>query len=190
MTKTYLIIRHGQSTFNEHWEAKGEDPGHIDAPLTRLGHAQAASVRAALADEPVDIVICSPLTRAIQTTLGIFGDRQVPVHVTCHHRERLESSCDVGRSPATLKDQFPGLAFDHLSDPWWHHEPDLSGPYTVEPYPVFEQRVRHFADWLAGREEQRIAIVGHGTFFHALTGHWLRNCEVLRWQPQQRRASA
>jgi glucosyl-3-phosphoglycerate phosphatase len=179
--KPVILIRHGQSTFNLAYEETGRDPGHFDALLTPLGEQQALAARATLADEPVDLVICSPLTRALQTAHIIFGERRVPVHVTCQHRERLESSCDVGRGPQALKQDYPHLAFEHLSDPWWHHQPGAEGPFAVEPVELFEDRVSSFRDWLAAHEAERIAVVGHGTFFHALTGHWMRNCEILRW---------
>jgi glucosyl-3-phosphoglycerate phosphatase len=179
--KPVLLIRHGQSTFNRFYEETGRDPGHVDARLTDLGRDQAREAAEALAGEPVDVVISSPLTRAIQTAEIIFGARGLPIHVTCKHRERLESTCDVGRSPAELKQDYPHLVFDHLADPWWHHEPDASGPFATEPAHIFESRVAAFRDWLAAHEAERIAVVGHGTFFHALTGQWMRNCEVVRF---------
>lgn len=178
-----ILIRHGQSTFNEHYEATGQDPGHVDALLTALGQAQAAKARETLAQEPVDVVIASPLTRALQTAHIIFGERDVPVHVTCQHRERLESTCDVGTAPHRLKEDWPHLTFDHLSDPWWHHEPDIEGPFAVEPYETFRARVEAFRAFLAAHEAERIAVVGHGTFFHALSGRWMQNCEIVRWSP-------
>ncbi len=181
--KTIVLIRHGQSTFNEHYERTGQDPGHFDARLTPLGEQQALQAREELAGAEFDIVVSSPLTRAIQTTHGIFGHRGLPVHVTCRHREKLESSCDVGRSPMHLKAEFPHLDFDHLNDPWWHHEPAVATGFAVEPLHVFEGRVAAFRDWLHAHEAQRIAVIGHGTFFHALTGEWMRNCEVKRWAP-------
>ncbi len=88
----------------------------------------------------------------------------------------------MGRSPTALKADFPHLDFDHLTDPWWHHDPRGGhGPFAVEPHHVFEDRVAAFRAWLREHEATRIAVVGHGTFFHALTGRWLRNCEVLEW---------
>src|SRR4051794_15995119 len=112
--KPVLLIRHGQSTFNVVYEETGRDPGHVDARLTELGQRQAEETRDMLAAEPVDLVISSPLTRAIQTAQIVFGERGIPVHVTCRHRERLESTCDVGRSPMELKQDYPHLDFDHL----------------------------------------------------------------------------
>lgn len=179
--KTIVLIRHGQSTFNEHYERTGEDPGHFDARLTPLGQQQAAEARHLLADQHFDVIISSPLTRALQTANLIFADRHVPVHVTCRHRERLESSCDVGRSPAHLKSDFPHLDFDHLDDPWWHHEPSHPSPFAREPEAAFKGRVQAFGTWLATHGARRIAVVGHGTFFHAMLGRWLRNCEVAPW---------
>lgn len=179
MTRIVHLIRHGQSTFNHHYEVTGEDPGHIDARLTELGLSQVEEARRRMAEEPVDLVIASPLTRALQTAHGVFGDRDVPVLVTCKHRERLESSCDVGRSPALLGADFPHWSFDHLADPWWHAgELDTRGlPY--EPEDVFQERVRHFAEWIDARPETAIAVVGHGTFFRHLTGRSMNNCEVV-----------
>ena len=181
--KTITLIRHGQSTFNAAYEETGRDPGHFDALLTELGHRQAQRARDELADHPVDCVISSPLTRAIQTGQTIFGHRPIPFEVTCRHRERLESSCDVGSSPELLKAAFPALAFDHLNDPWWHHEADAEGPFSTEPLHVFESRVVAFRDWLLAHPAPRIAVIGHGTFFHALTGQWMQNCEIMHWQP-------
>ena len=80
MTATVILIRHGQSTFNAHFEATGTDPGHVDARLTDTGHRQAAEARAKIAAFPrPDLVISTPLTRALQTTLGIFGGSGIPV---------------------------------------------------------------------------------------------------------------
>ena len=111
MPKTVHCIRHGQSTFNAHWEEGGSDPLHFDAPLSDLGQQQVAAAAVALRDVPYELVVTSPLTRAIQTTLGLFADHpSAPeIRVECLHRERLENSCDVGRSPVLLGATIPGL---------------------------------------------------------------------------------
>jgi broad specificity phosphatase PhoE len=181
--KLVHLIRHGQSTFNAAFEATRVDPLHFDARLTPLGHEQVAAARDRLADTSYDLVVTSPFTRAIETTLGIFGEKQ-PVLVEALHREWLWSSCDVGRSPTLLAGEFPALAFDHLDDPWWHdaEEKEALG-FAIEPEPVFMQRLEAFRAWLAARPEQRIAVVGHGTFFFMLTGVQLANCEMLPFEP-------
>ena len=183
-TRSILLIRHGESTFNAAAGAPSFDPMLFDAPLTALGQEQVAAARATLRDRPVDVVIASPLTRALQTALGIFGDHpsQPRIVVEMGHRERLESSCDRGRAPSDLKRDFPDLTLDHLPETWWHDagEPDHRGIH-VEPLDVLLARLNDFAVALRARSERHIAVVGHGTFFHHLTGRWMRNCEIAAW---------
>ena len=100
--------------------------------------------------------------------------------VEAGHRERLESSCDRGRSPAELMAEFPGLRLDHLPEIWWHAEPGCEiGGYPVEPRHLFDARVAAFREWLRVRPETTIAVVGHGTFFYHLTGTFLENCASI-----------
>ena len=185
MAATVFLIRHGQSTFNAHFEATGQDPGHVDARLSELGQLQAAEARARMAalGRP-DLVITSPLTRAIQTTMAIFGDTGIPVEVSGHHREQLDHTCDIGRSPAALGAEFPGLKFDHLDDPWWHNGPPDHRGVPAEPEGLFAGRVRSFAAFLAAHPSASVAVVGHGTFFRHLTGgRAFANCEIVPWTP-------
>jgi broad specificity phosphatase PhoE len=185
MSRTIHLIRHGQSTWNAHYAATGEDPLHFDARLTEHGHAQVAARAKELAKERYDLIVTSPLTRAIETTLGVFAAHlgRVPVVVEALHRERLESSCDVGRPASVLAAEFATLAFDHLDEEWWPNgcTADHRG-IRLEPDDRFTTRVRSFRDWLAGRPEKRIAVVGHGTFFFHLAGRGLDNCELMPFE--------
>jgi glucosyl-3-phosphoglycerate phosphatase len=96
------LIRHGQSTFNALFDLNPVDPLHFDARLSQLGIGQVTAARQAASEIPVDLVVVSPLTRAIQTAVGLFGDANIPMIITDLHRERLEHSCDVGRSPSAF----------------------------------------------------------------------------------------
>jgi broad specificity phosphatase PhoE len=181
MPRSIDLIRHGQSTFNAHWEATGEDPLHFDARLTALGRAQAADLSRRLKAERYDLIVTSPLTRAIETALCVFGPclGRTPVLVEALHRERVEQSCDVGRPPAVLAAEFATLAFDHLPEEWWPNGGEIDSiGVPVEAEDACLQRVRAFRVWLAGRAEERIAVVGHGVFFHHLGGRQLANCEL------------
>ncbi len=182
MTRSIHLIRHGQSTWNAHYAATGEDPLHFDSRLTDLGHAQVEARRDDLKGERYDLIVTSPLTRAIQTTLGVFASHldRTPVVVEALHRERLESSCDIGRPASVLAGEFTKLAFDHLEEEWWPNgcTPDHRG-IRFEPGDRFETRVTAFRRWLASRPEQRIAVVGHGTFFQHLSGKYMSNCELV-----------
>ena len=179
--KSILCIRHGESTFNAAWRAAGVDPLHFDASLSEIGLEQVRQARATLAHFPVELVITSPLTRALQTAAGLFADhpRSPRMMVVALPRERVENSCDVGRSPIELAADFPSLDFAHLGEAWWHADgvPDARG-ICIEPVAGVEARAQAFRQFLAARAERFIAVVGHGTFFFHLTGRSLANCET------------
>lgn len=179
MSKIVHLIRHGQSTFNAHMSLTGRDPMQFDAPLSPAGHEQVVALRNEMAGRRVDLVVSSPFTRALQTSLGAFGGRDAPFVVEALHREHLGASCDVGRSPTVLAREFPEIAFDHLDDPWWHVVDGHDGPFAEEPQDLLMERVKRFRGWLSARPEKHIAVVGHGTFFYMMTGRFLTNAEVF-----------
>ncbi|MBE6585591.1 MAG: histidine phosphatase family protein [Ruminococcaceae bacterium] len=65
------IVRHGQSE----WNAKHLVCGSTDAPLTEKGRAQAAETAEVIAqihaEQPIDLIIASPLQRALDTGRAI-----------------------------------------------------------------------------------------------------------------------
>ena len=181
MAQELYLVRHGQSVFNAFYAEHQRDPLIFDAPLSELGRQQVVAAHATAARMPrPDVVISSPLTRALDTSLGVFGPLGVRVEVSALHRERVEHTCDVGRSPRDLAAQFPGLDFDHLEDPWWHAGEANEHGVAVEPEEVVLARVEAFRGWVLQRPERRVAVVGHGTFFRHLTGRSFANCEIGR----------
>ena len=179
--KTVLCIRHGESTFNAAWRVNPVDPLHFDAPLSEFGRGQVSQARPALARYPVEIVLTSPLTRALQTAHGLFdGHPNAPrIEVAPLLRERVENSCDIGRAPGALAAEFPSIDLSQLDEEWWHKEgrPDARG-ICVEPVPVVQARAAQLKSYVLARPEDVMALVGHGTFFFYLIGKAMANCEV------------
>ena len=154
------------------------DPALRDAPLTALGHAQAAALAGEVSQLPdIELVVVSPLSRAVQTTRTVFAQHRAPRLIQPLHREMQESYCDIGRSSDALAVDFPEFDFAHLDDPWWHDGPTDGATYPREPLSAFEARVTAFADWLSARPEACIAVVGHGTFLGRLTGTTFANAQ-------------
>jgi glucosyl-3-phosphoglycerate phosphatase len=185
-SKRIHFIRHAQSEHNARFEAADDelavrhDPCLRDAPLTVLGKGQARALQEEVAAlREIELVVVSPLTRAVQTTLAAFADHPAPRIVHDLPREHLQSFCDIGRPPAALIRDFPTLAFDHLADPWWHVGENGGGPFAPEPEDVLAARVVGFADWLSARPEAEIAVVGHGGFLRHMTGHAFGNAERI-----------
>lgn len=103
--KELFLIRHAESTHNSYAykEGHGEDveidPLHWDATLSEKGFEQAAELAKKIQDLQVDVVIVSPLSRALVTCLESFGKvhPRIPIIVHPLCRERLENACDVGK---------------------------------------------------------------------------------------------
>lgn len=178
------FIRHAQSEHNARAAVTPDedivrhDPTMRDARLTALGKDQAIALRAELAGlQDIELVVVSPLTRTIQTTLAAFSDHPAPRLIEPLHREKQESYCDIGRSPVLLATELADLSFGHLDDPWWFHGPLDGAPYPRETLAAFEQRVNQFANWLSARPESAMAVVGHGTFLRHLTGVHYANAQ-------------
>jgi broad specificity phosphatase PhoE len=178
---TVHFIRHGQSEFNRVWDSTGIDPRIRDAPLSPLGHAQVDVARAAALELQPDVVITSPLARAVQTTLGLFGGTGVPIEVSALHTERVTNTDDIGSWPHQLAEWFPSLEFAHLPMVWWHDGPVDEIGVPIEPGKVFRARVAAFVESLYLRTEERVVVVGHSTFFRELLGVWLANCEIAHY---------
>ena len=83
------VVRHSQSE----WNALRKVCGATDSPLTELGRAQAAETAAIVAemtrDHPIDIIIASPLQRALETGRAIRRacGEQIPLIVDDRIRE-------------------------------------------------------------------------------------------------------
>jgi broad specificity phosphatase PhoE len=182
MPKTIHLIRHAQSTFNAAVELTGVDPMHPDACLSPLGRQQVADARAQMAMLDHELVVVSPLTRAIETAVGLFGGGKAPILVEPLAREWACSSCDVGRSPRALAQAFPQLTFDHLEDPWWHVGASDANGIPMEPEESVLARVAVFRAWLAARPERTITVVSHGGFLFRLSGSSFANCALVTWE--------
>ena len=67
---TLLLVRHGETD----WNADGRLQGHTDRPLSEFGRRQARQLAEELADEELDAIYASDLSRARETA-EIVGAR-------------------------------------------------------------------------------------------------------------------
>jgi broad specificity phosphatase PhoE len=68
--RSFYFLRHGQTD----WNAAGRFQGHTDVALNALGVSQAHRAAQARAACPIDIIVASPLIRAL-TTAAIVAER-------------------------------------------------------------------------------------------------------------------
>lgn len=153
---TLFLVRHGRTAANGSTYV-----GWADPPLDAEGAAQAARVRAALGDEPLDAVFSSPLRRAIATAEPLARARRLEIRV----RPQL-AEIHYGEYQGLAKDARPlRLRREHRTTPMPRGESLLD----------LHRRVGAFAAELAAllRAGGRALVVGHYWSNRMLVG-WLQ----------------
>jgi broad specificity phosphatase PhoE len=173
-----ILLRHGQSEFNLHFGATRRDPGVVDAPLTELGHTQAADAAERLRTERISRIIASPYTRALQTAAPIAAALDVPVFINPIVRERYKFACDIGTPRTELERAWPQHDFSTIEEVWW--------PPIEEPEEFILGRARLFrAEMAALPDWADTLVVSHWGFILSLTGQSVMNGQTLRCDPTQ-----
>lgn len=170
-----ILVRHGEGHHNV-----GEAYHLLDPGLTQKGRRQAMALRGARALAEAELLVVSPLRRAIETAELVWGHSpQLPTVVTPLHSERVDEPCDEGSRKSALETQFPFLR------EWggWDGLPEHWAPSRREDRHWRRDRVPAFLAWLRDRPERCIAVVGHGEFFRGLLEELgdpksMGNCEV------------
>ena len=186
-------IRHAQSTYNK-WSFKRiytpwlwtvSDPMIYDAPLSPAGIEQANELKLSLNElsEKIELVICSPLSRAIHTMQIALPDIKCPVIITPLIRERCDKTCDIGIPLSQLRERYTEYEFLHFnSEHWWHC--DQSAPFELlkETPESLRNRQRELIEFLKTRSEKVVVMVTHGQFIKKLIGRRLqiKNCGVKK----------
>src|SRR5271165_601193 len=163
-----ILLRHGQSEFNLHFTATRRDPGIVDAPLTELGHAQAAAAAQELAEAGIRRIIASPYTRALQTAAPLAQALDLPVIVTPLVRERYKFACDIGSPRTTLEQSWPGHDFSAIEEVWW--------PQSEEHADQVVDRARRFRSEMAALPDwSDTLVISHWGFILSMTGQSVTN---------------
>lgn len=181
---TIYLVRHAESVHNVSKDFNHHDPG-----LTQTGFAQAS----ALADTfsalpPVEVILTSPLSRTIETTLAGFSsilsnalsidspttsaERAAKLILDPDLQERSDLPCDTGSDLSILKAKFPGLDYSPLEEGW----NTKNGVFAADDEAVAARagRVRkkllRFAKELeaSGSEKNAVVVVTHGVFMKFL----------------------
>jgi broad specificity phosphatase PhoE len=184
MPSTVYLVRHAESVHNVTKDFNLRDPG-----LTELGFTQAASLATSFpALSSIAIVLTSPLTRAIETTIAGFGaiidnnflsetsgsEGGAKLILDPDLQERSDLPCDTGSDLATLGSRFPDLNINSLEEGWYIKE----GANTADDEAVaaraksVRRRLQILVDELAEASvpetKKNIVVVTHGVFMKFL----------------------
>ena len=187
--KLVHVIRHGQAEHNVDDEALKKR----NTELTLLGQQQAAGLRDQVKELSPEVVLTSPILRALQTTLG-FLEPGTPTVVVPDARERVshqEHLCELPISPAAASTS--GAAYAAFD--WRLVEASLGAFGSVEEWEQsmmdadlarngqIAARAARLTSWIESRPEQCIALVSHGAFLMRLTADsYMNNCELRSYK--------
>ena len=173
-----LLTRHGQTE----WNLLKKVQGKADIKLNEKGIKQAEETREFLKSEKIDLILCSPLKRAIQTAEIVNQGRNIRMIID----ERI-SERDFGEFEGRSNTDFDFNAF-------WSYKQNLKYD-KAENISDFFGRVYNFLDSIkteyAGK---RILVVAHGgisipvkCYFQGIPNEEtllplaLGNCEVAKY---------
>ncbi len=169
--KTIYFIRHGQSESNIAREAADPEvnthPRFTDAKLTERGIRQASALQDIVSTWDVQLVVVSPLTRALQTACHAFHKTSVPMRadplVTEYYSHLIE--CKGREKPEILKEErlrqlrrFSDVCFERVHPQWWLDCDNVERP-------------SRFLDKAATFPEERLCVVSHFGTINMFTLH-------------------
>ena len=171
-----ILVRHGQSEWNAHYNRTRTDPNIPDPPLTSEGRRQAAEAADALAAWRIDRLLASPYCRTLETADIIANRLRIPIAIEPLVRERAAFSCDIGTPRSALAARWPHLTFDHVDEVWWPSAAE-SDAELGHRCGMFRAAARQLQDW------QRVAVITHWGFIRGIAGVETRNGEWVRFDP-------
>jgi len=164
--KHLYFCRHGESVLNK----RRRFAGHIDTPLTDRGREQAAKAGTHADTLKLDLIISSPLSRALDTARIIAAEANYPLDKIITNELFIELSWGP----------LEGKSFFSTLSPETHP--------GVESQDALAARAQSALEYLQSLEAENILLVGHGSFSGALRGliqpdhnhHELPNAEIVQ----------
>jgi len=171
-----ILLRHGQSQFNEVFAVTREDPGIEDPLLTPAGRQQAAEAGEQLGSHDLRRIVASPYTRTLHTAEIVAGALNLPVSVEPLVREHAFFTCDIGTPASELRRRWSQFDFGDLPEVWW--------PQLGESESEVHARCEHFRQTMTGLADwAHVLVVTHWGFIRGLTGEEVANGALLSFDP-------
>lgn len=147
------LIRHGETE----WSLSGQHTGRTDVPLTEHGREQARSLAPLLARQSFDVVLTSPMSRAIDTCreAGLGAGSRVEPGLAEWNYGIYE-----GRTTAEIRASVPG---------WTVWNSPVPEGESIEQ---IQGRANALIERLLGMRG-RVALFSHGHFLRVLGGCWM-----------------
>ena len=141
------VVRHGQTDYN----VKKVFQGHIDIPLNETGEKQAQETASKFRNIDVDMILVSPLQRALQTAKPISKITEVPITIEDRIIERSFGNMEghQNREDWNIK-----MMLDYEKNY------DIE---NIEPIQSLFKRVYDFLDEITEKyKDKKVVLVTHG----------------------------
>jgi len=161
LPRSFYFLRHGETD----WNKEGRLQGHVDIPLNETGRNQARLSIPILQKYPIDRIISSPLSRALETAQIVNELLQKPLIIDERLRERHFGLYEGKTGPEIdqWKAENPGLILP--IDP----ETGLTSPPGGETYQQLRDRVFQLKnEILTMHQDESILFVAHGGVYQLL----------------------
>lgn len=168
MKKLYYV-RHGLTEMN----AQGLFAGLTETPLTAEGKHQARAAGRLAKELRIDLIVSSPMTRAVGTAEIIAAEIAYPIKGIITDKLFIERD------------------FGPLEGQPWSPDYNLDGISDIETDDTLLERARLGLAWLHNRPEDIILLVSHGAYGRALRSvirnqdrlddERLHNAEIHNW---------
>jgi broad specificity phosphatase PhoE len=156
-----FTVRHGLTELNRDKRVGG----HYDAPLIEEGRRQAREANGSFDGTHFDVVISSPLSRALETAEIIAGVRREDIVVEEGCTERSFGEME-GLTPAQVRERLPQVRYVRIG----HVDYSLNPP-GGETFEQLHERARRFLErTLELHGGKRILLFGHENFLQQLHG--------------------
>jgi 2,3-bisphosphoglycerate-dependent phosphoglycerate mutase len=162
------LVRHGETT----WNALGRWQGHADAPLSKLGIAQAHRLAARLSGQRFDAVISSDLSRASDTAKIVAAKLEGAPNVIL---EPLWREIDVGELSGLNEQETIAQGLHHRSKAFDNRHP--GGESSADLAVRASQAIEHLK---LERMGQRVIVFSHGGTIKRATAVMLDEASA-RW---------
>jgi ribonuclease H / adenosylcobalamin/alpha-ribazole phosphatase len=154
-------VRHGLTELNRDKRVGGR----YDAPLVEEGRRQAREANEAFDGTPFDLVISSPLSRALETAQIIAGVRREDIVVEEGCTERSFGEME-GLTPTQVRERLPQVRYVRIG----HVDYSLNPP-GGETFEQLHDRARRFLErTLELHSGKKILLFGHENFLQQLHG--------------------
>jgi broad specificity phosphatase PhoE len=158
MSTTHLyLVRHGESEGNAN---DLHQFAHVG--LSARGREEARALAARLVEVPIDTIVSSTLTRAMQTAaiVGDVLDKPVvpsPLFVEIKRPSVIEGRSSTEPEVVSIKNRI----LDHWHEPEWRHSDEET---------FFDLRARAIdaLEYIAGQQADSLLVITHGQFMRLM----------------------